>query len=52
MSVAVRSVSRTNNYIGKFYSGKTPVNAIFDDLRLFNRTLNNSEIQSVMQTFG
>ena len=50
--VSVRSVIKTQNYVGSSYNiGANRPDAIYDDFKIFNRSLTQSEIKKVMNSY-
>ena len=52
-TIPPRSINRTNCFIGKSnWVADANANSLFDDIRIFNRGLTQSEIQTVMNTYS
>jgi hypothetical protein len=48
----LRGVYRTSNFVGKSnWPDSLNVNAVYDDLKIFNRSLTQSEIQMVSNSY-
>jgi hypothetical protein len=51
-SIALAGVTRSINYVGRsHWSNSMNVNAIYDDLKIFNKSLTQSEILMVLNSY-